>query len=139
MQRNVPQFIDIEDKIFGPFTLKQFGFLMGGFGGCVIVWRTLPLSIGVFVMGPIIALSLVLAFGKYNTKPFIDIIRAGVSHVFRDKEYRWQSPSERTIRERYNTATVESVKQAKADAARPQTKNFSSGDIKNLASRLDNK
>lgn len=137
MQRNVPQFIDIEDKVFGPFTLKQFGFLMGGFGGCVIVWRTVPLSIGVFIMGPIIALALVLAFGKYNTKPFIDIIRAGVTHVFRGKQYRWQSPSERIVKERYQAATAEAKRQTDLYQNLPKTKSFSSNDIKNLASRLD--
>lgn len=139
MQRNVPQFIDIEDKIFGPFTLKQFGFLMGGFGGCVIVWRSMPLSIGVFVMAPIVGLALVLAFGKYNTKPFIDIIRAGVAHFLRGKQYRWQSPSERIIKERYQTAAT-AAKQAQAAYNQiPKGKNFSAGDIKNLADRLDQK
>lgn len=139
MQRNVPQFIEIEDKIFGPFTLKQFGFLMGGFGGCVIVWRTLPLSIGVFIMGPIIALALVLAFGKYNTKPFIDIIRAGVVHIFRGKQYRWQSPSERAVRERYQAAETAAKKAQESFDNIPKNKTFSASDIKNLANSLDNK
>lgn len=139
MQRNVPQFIDIEDKIFGPFTLKQFGFLMGGFGGCVIVWRTVPLYIGVFIMAPIIGLALVLAFGKYNTKPFIDIIRAGVTHLFRGKQYRWQSPSERIVKERYQTALATAKQTQQALSQNQTSKSFSPNDIKNLASRLDNK
>ena len=33
MQFQVPQFIEIEDKIIGPFTGRQFAFLLGGFGG----------------------------------------------------------------------------------------------------------
>jgi len=29
MQFRVPQFLDIEDKVFGPFTFKQFGYMLG--------------------------------------------------------------------------------------------------------------
>jgi hypothetical protein len=139
MQRNVPQFIEIEDKIFGPFTLKQFGFLMGGFGLCVIIWRSVPFSFGVFLMGPVIGLALVLAFGKYNTKPFIDIIRAGLVYVFGRKDFRWQSPSERAVQERYATAKKEQDRINTNLANAPQTKTFSANDIKNLAKQLDNK
>jgi len=32
MRFEVPQFIEVEDKIFGPFTWKQFIYLMGGEG-----------------------------------------------------------------------------------------------------------
>ncbi len=32
MRFEVPQFIDVEDKIFGPFTFKQFLYLAGGAG-----------------------------------------------------------------------------------------------------------
>lgn len=28
MQFKIPQFLDIEDKIFGPFTFKQFSYLL---------------------------------------------------------------------------------------------------------------
>jgi hypothetical protein len=139
MQRNVPQFIDIEEKIFGPFTLKQFGFLMGGFGICVVVWRSMPLSVGVFFMGPAIGASLALAFGTYNTKPFIDIVRAGISHVFKSKEYRWESPSERVVRERHVQAEKDRKKEEEIYNKSVVSKKYSTDDIKNLASRLDNK
>ena len=32
MQFQVPQFLDVEDKIVGPFTIKQFIYLAGGVG-----------------------------------------------------------------------------------------------------------
>ncbi|TSC80302.1 MAG: hypothetical protein G01um101429_152 [Parcubacteria group bacterium Gr01-1014_29] len=31
-QFQVPQFIEVEDKIFGPLTTKQFFYLLGGGG-----------------------------------------------------------------------------------------------------------
>src|SRR3990172_12458701 len=43
MQFQVPQFIEIEDKIFGPLTFKQFIYVAGGAGACYLLWRVLPL------------------------------------------------------------------------------------------------
>jgi len=43
MQYQVPQFIEIEDKIFGPLTLKQFLYLAGGGGLCLLFFTLLPL------------------------------------------------------------------------------------------------
>jgi len=45
MRFKVPQFIDIEDKIFGPFSFKQFVYLAGGAGLCYIFFKTLPVCI----------------------------------------------------------------------------------------------
>jgi PrgI family protein len=136
MQRNVPQFIEIEDKIFGPFTLKQFGFLMGGFGLCVIVWRSLPLAVGIFIMGPIIGLSLALAFAKFNTKPFIDTLRAALVYFTSSKKYTWQSPSQQILKQRESA----NRKEAERDQiVVNQSKNFSSNDIRDLANRLNTK
>ena len=48
MQFNVPQFIDIEDKIIGPLTLKQFLFLVAGAGLLFVLW--LFLNLGAFII-----------------------------------------------------------------------------------------
>ena len=39
MQFQVPQFIEIEDKIIGPFTVKQFIYLVGGAGMDFIILK----------------------------------------------------------------------------------------------------
>ncbi len=57
MRYQVPQFIEIEDKIFGPLTLKQFIYLAGGGGLCLIFFSLLPLYIMVILSIPVIALS----------------------------------------------------------------------------------
>ena len=36
MRFEVPQFVDIEDKIFGPLTFKQFIYIAGGAGVSVV-------------------------------------------------------------------------------------------------------
>jgi PrgI family protein len=137
MQRNVPQFIEIEDKIFGPFTLKQFGFLLGGFGISIIAWRSLPFSVAVFVMGPAIGVSCALAFAKYNTKPFIDIIRAGIYYMFSSKRFIWQSPSQKILRQREFDYKKEMLNDQRSAPA--ENKTISKDDIRDLAKRLNTK
>ena len=52
MEYQVPQFIEVEDKIFGPFTLKQFIYVAGGVGLCAILVLYFPLWLGI-IPGPI--------------------------------------------------------------------------------------
>jgi len=44
MRHEVPQFIDIEDKIFGPLTFFQGLYLLGGFFGAFSVFYLVGLA-----------------------------------------------------------------------------------------------
>lgn len=69
-QFTVPQFLDIEDKIIGPITVRQFIILLLGFMLIVLSYRFLQfvtfLVVGVMIFG----ISGVLAFLKVNGMPF---------------------------------------------------------------------
>lgn len=90
MQYQVPQFIEIEDKIFGPLTFKQFVFLLGGGAMCYLAYRFLGFFLGVFIIVPVGAFSLALAFKKVNNRPFIAILESAVRYVFSEKLYIWK-------------------------------------------------
>jgi len=90
MQFKVPQFIDIEDKIFGPFTFKQFVYLAGGAGLTYILYRTLPLFIAILAILPVLGLSIALTFMRVNDRPFIEILQAGFNFLFKNKLYLWK-------------------------------------------------
>ena len=90
MQFRVPQFLDIEDKIFGPFTFRQFVYLMGGAGLSYIIYSLLGIWIGGIPIIAIIGVSLALAFYRPNGKPFINMLQAGVKYTFQNKLYIWQ-------------------------------------------------
>ena len=52
MQFQVPQFIEVEDKIFGPLTFKQFVYVAGGAGAAYLFWRILPVYLSLpFIAG----------------------------------------------------------------------------------------
>ena len=90
MEYQVPQFIEVEDKIFGPLTLKQFIYLAGGAGIAAGLVLYLPLVFGVVLALPIIGLAIGLAFYKVNGKPLIDLIEAGASYYFSHRLYLWK-------------------------------------------------
>ena len=90
MRFRVPQFIDVEDKIFGPLTFKQFIYLLGGGGICFILYKALPFFIAFFFIVPIAGLAVALTFYQVNGKPFIFILEASIKYFFQNKLYLWK-------------------------------------------------
>ncbi len=80
MRYQVPQFIEVEDKIFGPFTFKQFIYLGGGVGLAFIFYKFLPLILAIPFMAVAVAFGVALAMYKINSKPFIEVLEAGVKY-----------------------------------------------------------
>ncbi len=75
MQFSVPQFTEVEDKIIGPLTIKQFGIIFGG-GVFVFIAFTLTKSMAVLIIsGLFFGLpTLGLAFGKLNGRPIYNML-----------------------------------------------------------------
>jgi len=96
MRYQVPQFIEVEDKIFGPLTLKQFIYLAGGGGLCLMFFTLLPLYIALFFMLPVAALAAALAFYKINGRPFIDAMEHAFGYYFGHKLYLWKQREAKT-------------------------------------------
>lgn len=90
MQFRVPQFIDIEDKLFGPLTFKQFVYLVGGAGLIFVIYKSLPSFIAFLIIIPVAALAVALAFYKPNGKPFIFLFQSAVKYFTSNKLYVWK-------------------------------------------------
>lgn len=90
MDYQVPQFIEVEDKIFGPFTLKQFIYLAGGAGICIAILLYFPLVIAIILATPIAAFSGALAFYKVNGKTFVEILESGFNYYVGKRLYLWK-------------------------------------------------
>lgn len=72
MQYSVPQFIDVEDKIIGPLTLKQFLILLGGGLVSFFYWGIFDAGLIFFLLTlPTMGLFAFLAFGKFNGRPML--------------------------------------------------------------------
>ena len=90
MQFEVPQFIEVEDKIFGPLTLKQFIYLAGGAGASFALYSFLPIFIAVLLIIPVLGLSAALAFYKKDGRPFILMAESAFKYTLGSKLYIWK-------------------------------------------------
>lgn len=106
MQFKVPQFIDVKDKIFGPFTFQQFAYLAGGAGLIFVIYKILPLWIGIFLIIPVAILSFMLVFYNINGKPFIYYLQAGITYLISSKLYVWK---QRLVKPKTTTETSDDI------------------------------
>lgn len=103
MQFQVPQFIEVEDKVFGPLTFRQFLYLAGGVGLAFIFYVYLPIFISFFLIFLSIGFSLALAFYKHNGRDFIFLVESVFKYAFTKKLYLWKK-AEQTILVEQKTA-----------------------------------
>lgn len=66
----VPQFIDVEDKIIGPITTRQFIILLAGFLIIGISYKLFDFSLFATFGLVILAITGIFAFLKINGRPF---------------------------------------------------------------------
>ena len=95
MQFQIPQFIEVEDKIFGPLTFRQFVYIIGGLGSSYLLSRVIPLYIAFPFIAVILGLAAALAFFKYNGRPFILALEYGFSYIIHPKLYLWNNERKR--------------------------------------------
>lgn len=128
MEYQVPQFIEVEDKIVGPLTLRQFIYIAGGLGLGVICWIYLPLWLALPFIALVAGGAAALAFYKINGKPLIQILEAGFNYLTGAKLFLWH----------HQDAPV----QAQVIAQKPQTQvaptpKLTRGKLSELAWSLD--
>lgn len=89
-QYQVPQFITIEDKVIGPLTLKQFGFLASGAVLIFILHALLVPLLFYPVAGVVGGIAAALAFLKIQQQPFPTVIRRAFLFFIRPRLYLWK-------------------------------------------------
>ena len=128
MQFQVPQFIEIEDKIFGPLTFKQFIYVVGGAGAVFIIYHFLPFLIAVPLIIGVASLSLSLAFYKVNNRPFAFTLESALKYLLSNKLYIWRRSEQKKI------APIKPVEKEPAQINLPR---MSSSRLKDIAWSLD--
>ncbi len=90
MEYQVPQFIEVEDKIVGPLTLRQFIYVAGAGGLCIVFFVYLPTIFAFLLSLPVVAFAAALTFYKVNGKSFIEILEAGFNYYTSAKFFLWK-------------------------------------------------
>jgi hypothetical protein len=90
MQFQVPQFIETEDKIVGPLTLKQFAYIAGG--GILSALLYFVAQAWLWAIGSffIFAIVIALAFVKIEGRPFPNVIVSAFHFYWKPQTYVWQ-------------------------------------------------
>lgn len=126
MRFQVPQFIDFEDKIFGPLTLKQFIYIAGSLGIAVVLFTFLPRFLAIVLSIPVLLFGAALAFYKINNKPFIEMVEAFFKFNSNKKIYIWDKKEKK--------ATHKETKKTKLGLSVPK---LSDSKLKDLTWSLD--
>ena len=93
----VPQFIEVEDKIFGPLTFKQFIYLAGGGGLSLVFFTFLPFWLAVIFIIPVAVFAAALAFYEVNGRPFIVVLEHAFGYLLGNKLYLWRPRTTRPL------------------------------------------
>jgi len=91
MQFQVPQFIESEDKVIGPLTMRQFVYVGVGAGICAILFFTLAtwlwIIFSAIIMGGVVA----FAFIKIDGRPFVNVVMSAFNFYWKPQIYLWHS------------------------------------------------
>lgn len=129
MMTSVPQFIDVEDKVAGPLTWKQLGWMIA-MGVVLFLLYTMFSGILFFVLAVPVALFFVaLAFFRPNGMSFPHFLFYSVAFLFRPKVSVWERPVHRNF-------AKPSVTPASPE---PTTRAVSAKDFAELARKVDRK
>src|SRR3989344_7974537 len=96
MQYQVPQFIDVEDKIVGPLTLKQFIYIAIAFIIDFILFFTLQMWLWFIIASCIGGVAVALAFVKFNGRSFGILLIAALSSFWKPRTSTWQKSTPRS-------------------------------------------
>ena len=91
----VPQFIDVEDKIIGPLTLRQFIYLAIAGGLIFFLNFILEFWLWFLVSVVIAAVGLAFAFIKFNGQPLPKVVWNYFKYLINPRLYTWQKPIRR--------------------------------------------
>ncbi|EKD46825.1 MAG: hypothetical protein ACD_67C00055G0006 [uncultured bacterium] len=125
---NVPQYIDVEDKIVGPLTAKQLGWIIALSVILLVLWNMVPAPV-FFILGlPISILFVALAFFKPYGQPLGSFVIFGIMYFFRPKVYVWKRTPQNIIVATQKTRTQETI---------APDKHLTSASLRDLAQLLD--
>jgi hypothetical protein len=91
MQYQVPQFIETEDKVVGPFSLRQFAYVGAAAVVSGIAYFLLQTWLFVIVFIIFVGGALAFSFIKINGQPLIKIATSAFNFYWKPQLYIWKA------------------------------------------------
>lgn len=121
MLTNVPQYIDVEDKVAGPLTVKQLIWMIILGAVLFVLWMLIPAkSIFIIIALPILALFVAMAFYKPFGQPLPGFIASGFMFLFAPKIYVWKRMPHNKILPKKDPIKRENFSQVRNEKLTPQ-------------------
>lgn len=131
MQFQVPQGLDLEDKIIGPLTLIQFLYLLiGGIIDYLLFFAIFGSFLFWLIAIPVALVALALAFLKIQDQPLSYFIKSGFIYLGRPKIRLWH-------RQGYAKPSIQKTIKKIAKNAPPPKKAIEKSELEKLAYVLD--
>ncbi|HEY4497384.1 MAG TPA: PrgI family protein [Candidatus Paceibacterota bacterium] len=89
-QFQVPQFIDVEDKILGPITMRQFFIMLIPMGAGILLYFLLKFWLVVIILIPVTIGSAIFAFYRPYGMRFSRFFGAFLAFQMRPRMYIWR-------------------------------------------------
>lgn len=101
----VPQFVDQKSKIVGPFTLKQFLYLVVAAGISLFSFYTFTFFLWIVITGFVGGIALALAFVKIHGRELPMVLVSALHFVWSPRTYTWKREVMKT--ESIDTSSLE--------------------------------
>lgn len=137
MEYNVPQFIEEEAKILGPFTLRDFFILLGAFLLSVMFFFAFRLWLAIILASIVMGGTGALLLLRVNGRPLYTIALSAVQFFWSPRLYLWKKEDiqqEDLIAERPARKPAAPAEQPKAEKA---SRRLTPEEIRKLARALD--
>lgn len=131
MRFKVPKDVDIEDRIAGPLTLKQLGWLGSGTGLCIILWKMVDFQLFIFFAVIVMGLTAGFAFVRPYNQSLLGFCGSVMMFLSKPKQYFWRRIGINFPRQKKNNNKNEQ------DLMPLVKKGLPVGDIERVAETLD--
>src|SRR3989344_8148223 len=95
MRFQIPQFIETEVKIVGPFTLYQFLWVAGGAAMLFLLFMFTKGFLFIALALPIAAIFIAMAFVKVDGVPLLVYASYGLSYILNPKKYVFKKETDK--------------------------------------------
>ncbi len=131
-QYNIPQFIDSEDKIIGPLTIRQFSYLAIGVVVSGFLWYFKP-NIPVFLITaiPVMLAAFTFAFIKINGQNFEILLSNVIIYILKPTLFLWSRDVDPT------QSVIKVSIQKKKATFRRETPEYNQSRVEEVAWTLD--
>ena len=97
MQFQVPQFIETEDKVVGPLTLRQFMYIAGAGAASAVLYFTVASWLWFLFTIILLGGAIGIAFVKIGGRPLSNVIMSALGFYWRPQTYIWKSEESSSV------------------------------------------